>query len=481
MTRFISILQCSFYFLSFVLLSTFSLFGQYPYGQLAGEFTLDPGNATTAYAELTPKVTYHIDSNTNFTTTFSDSVKVLWLFSDGTYSTQNSPIHPFNKDNNAQDMDVFLKSNARYKPSDPIREQIPSLPPNPGISYKRFWVDTLAANENIRLKSSWQPVSGDTIYYIITLQNIASECEKQPTAGTVSFEYPSDTLTILEEIIYQNQFQPTHAILPTNNSPLEYQFSNLTLTDQWYLIVKALVNEEIGLGEQYKVTAAVEMGYNREQESDSTKSICISESDNEVNSTTTRPRDPNNKVVSHEIVYADQGTQDLLFTLNFQNIKGGIAEKVKIFDYFDFAHLDTAGFEIIARSHPLTHTWKANGLEFEFKKINLTSVEAEKQKAISNLNSTKGFVTYRVSLKKPYQVGDIIENQALVEFFDHLSGINAADQVLTNKTITLVKAPQCNSECSCDGKTLNCFCTIILILSIVILLLLLIIFVKKLR
>lgn len=475
----ISILQRLSYFFVFVVFSTFSLSAQYPYGKLVGEFTLDAGNATTAYVELTPKVTYHIDPDTNFTTTFNDSVKVLWLFSDGTYSTQRNPIHPFNKNVNPEDTDAFLKSNSRYKPSDPIRFQIPSLPPDPGNSYQRFWVDTLAADENIRLKSSWQPISGDTIYYIITLQNTASECENQATTGTVSFDYPSDTLTVLEEIIYQNQFQPTHAILPTNNSPLEYQFSNLTPSDQWYLIIKALVNNGIGLGEQYKVTAAMQMGYH--SQSGLKGSICTTESDDEVNSTTTRPRDPNNKIVSHEIVYADQGAQDLLFTINFQNIKGGIAEKVKIFDYFDFAHLDTTGFEIIARSHPLTHTWQANGLQFEFNEINLTSIEKENQKVIPKLNNTKGFVTYRASLKTPYQVGDIIENQALVEFFDHLSGINPADKVLTNKTTTLVKALQGNSECPCDSKTLNCFCTIILILSIVVLLLLLIIFVKKLR
>ncbi|MEZ4885588.1 MAG: hypothetical protein R3E32_12720 [Chitinophagales bacterium] len=174
------------------------------------------------------------------------------------------------------------------------------------------------------------------------------------------------------------------------------------------------------------------------------------------------PKDPNYKTVSHDIVYIDEERHDLIYYIDFQNIEGDDVSNIIIEDFFDFEYLEKNNVKIISSSHPCEKKWVEDKLLFIFDDIKLPS--AKTLEGNSNVDESKGFVTYSASIKEPYIAETIISNKANIKFYHHLKGDIPIEVIPTNKVTTKIKY----YKCIYSEKIIN---KITLILSVIILLL----------
>lgn len=122
------------------------------------------------------------------------------------------------------------------------------------------------------------------------------------------------------------------------------------------------------------------------------------------------PLDPNNKICYAPGIQPNGdipfGTQELRYTVNFQNIGTAPAMNVTTLDTLD-ANLDWSSLEVLSSSFPVqTQVDNINGVTFfYFKGINLPDSN-------SNEPGSHGFVTYKINLKSGVPVNTIIKNRA---------------------------------------------------------------------
>ncbi|MEZ4885590.1 MAG: hypothetical protein R3E32_12730 [Chitinophagales bacterium] len=201
------------------------------------------GNSSNSFGvQFQPKVKYFYESSPPQIKDFSDEVELLWLFSDGNYITEMSNNNQFMRSIN--DIYISLHSNARYKPTDPIRYNI--LPIHDSGSALRV----LDSGHDINIIKSWDPVSDDTdtedyVYYIITIENGNFQCEGSPINGIVRIDYPPEAVTITNEnvIIHESEFE----FLEIGERYISYMFYNLNSErqEQRNLVIKALVKDNL--------------------------------------------------------------------------------------------------------------------------------------------------------------------------------------------------------------------------------------------
>ncbi|MGZ3930186.1 MAG: DUF7619 domain-containing protein [Bacteroidia bacterium] len=133
------------------------------------------------------------------------------------------------------------------------------------------------------------------------------------------------------------------------------------------------------------------------------------------------PYDPNSKTSEAPGMNAmgdiPPTTQDLTYTIEFQNLGTGPAVNVNINDTID-AQLDLSSFEVLSSSFPVQAQINAlsRAVDFKFRNINLPA-------AVSNEPASHGFVRYKVKLNSSLPVGTQIKNRAHI-YFDYNSAIN---------------------------------------------------------
>jgi len=149
--------------------------------------------------------------------------------------------------------------------------------------------------------------------------------------------------------------------------------------------------------------------------------------------------DPNVKEVMPKGVGATgiipPNTSELTYTVHFQNTGNAPAINVYIIDTLD-VNIIPESIEILGRSHTMTPEWVAQGVvKFNFNNINLAD-------SFSNEPASHGFVTYKVKLNGPLNIGTVIENTANI-YFDFNAPIvtntamNTIDILTSNNTVVV--------------------------------------------
>lgn len=132
--------------------------------------------------------------------------------------------------------------------------------------------------------------------------------------------------------------------------------------------------------------------------------------------------DPNSKEVSPEGDILN--TQELTYTIHFQNTGNFPAQNVFIHDTLD-SDLDMSTFNLKAYSHPMTYTVSGQGrLTFTFAGINLPD-------SLSNEPGSHGHIVYSIKLKPGLPAGTHVTNTADIVF-----DFNAP--VVTNTTLNII-------------------------------------------
>ncbi len=132
--------------------------------------------------------------------------------------------------------------------------------------------------------------------------------------------------------------------------------------------------------------------------------------------------DPNSKSVSPDGNIVN--TQELQYTIHFQNTGTFLAQNVFLYDTLN-SNLDVSTFKLIANSHPVTYTINGAGnLRFQFANINLPDSN-------SNEPASHGAVTYSIMPKVGLAPASVIHNTASIVF-----DFNAA--VVTNTTENII-------------------------------------------
>lgn len=117
-------------------------------------------------------------------------------------------------------------------------------------------------------------------------------------------------------------------------------------------------------------------------------------------------------------------TQELEYTIHFQNTGTAPAQNVFLYDTLD-ANLDVSTFKVIGFTHPVTYTITNTGyLAFTFANINLPD-------SVSNEPESHGAVSYTIQPKAGITYGSLIENTASIVF-----DFNAP--VVTNTTQNII-------------------------------------------
>lgn len=409
-----------------------------------------------------------------------ENVTPIWIFGDGTYSSEHNPTHPYT---NSGEYTVLLRSNGPYKPSRPKSIFINDItsPSNAAT------ILPPPINPELIFKSSWLPIAGGAIFYIIKVTNIQFSCS-YGMSGLVKLNYPNQ----LKHAEFRNEkhhigfdyeegmsFESSE----TSNGSAVYSFNGISYGETRILLIKVEVTEYIGVND-YIVSNVILQKNNLLLE----KKECYpigEEIDPLKLSVETRPEDPNNKLTSERTIHVGQGAFPLHYTINFQNIKGDPAKEVIIEDMLDSSLLDVNNEIKILKSHPhidnIEDYQEGNKLTFKFTKFGddgLKSLEIvykenkyedDIEKLKEEISSTTGFITFRVYTKERYEIGDIIKNQAKITFFNNR---RYESSLWTNIVETEVIPTICdeNIKKSSSNFPLICF-AIILVLSIVILIL----------
>lgn len=132
------------------------------------------------------------------------------------------------------------------------------------------------------------------------------------------------------------------------------------------------------------------------------------------------PFDPNSKTSQAPGMNAlgdiPPATQDLTYTIEFQNLGTGPAVNVNINDTID-AQLDLSSLEVLTSSFPVQTQVNAmsRAVNFKFANINLPA-------SVSNEPGSHGYVQYKLRLNPSLPVGSQIKNRAHI-YFDYNSAI----------------------------------------------------------
>ncbi len=147
------------------------------------------------------------------------------------------------------------------------------------------------------------------------------------------------------------------------------------------------------------------------------------------------PFDPNYKEVSPKGTgpqgYISTSTNELLYTINFQNVGNSPAVNVKVNDLLD-SNVDKTSLKIIGSSAPVQTNIDGTGLvTFLFDNIILPDSTHDEP-------HSHGFVTYKINLKPSLVAGTQIHNSAAI-YFDYNAAVLTNTVLNTLQTVTEVQ------------------------------------------
>jgi hypothetical protein len=138
--------------------------------------------------------------------------------------------------------------------------------------------------------------------------------------------------------------------------------------------------------------------------------------------------DPNDIIVQQgPFIYENQATDDLVYTVRFQNTGSADAVNVRLENELD-VNLDWSTFRPIAASHDYVTERTENGVVFRFNNINLSASSV-------NEAASHGYVIYSVKPITTLAVGEVISNKADI-YFDFNAAI--ATNTVTTELISML-------------------------------------------
>ncbi len=141
------------------------------------------------------------------------------------------------------------------------------------------------------------------------------------------------------------------------------------------------------------------------------------------------PFDPNEKTAEALNMFPNgnilPGTQDITYTIEFQNLGNGQAVNININDTIS-SYLDLSSLQVISSSFPVQTIVNAGTrvVDFKFKGINLPASSV-------NEPASHGYVRYKLNLNPSLPLGTSIKNRAHI-YFDYNSAVS------TNQTINTI-------------------------------------------
>lgn len=259
----------------------------------------------------------------------------------------------------------------------------------------------------LTLTNSTAARPGFNVKYVLTYKNLGTIANSGVVKLTLdnNFEYISSTPSAT---VNGDQLTWNYNVLgPGNSSSIRL---NLKLPPDVNLIGRELIS-----------TASV-----LPAESDA------NEADNifELNQLVTGSFDPNDKLVT-PTGYGSQGfipqnTDELLYTIRFQNMGTDTAFNIVVKDVID-ASLDVSSFTMVSASHPYTFTIENGEATWNFNNVLLPHVGV-------NEPGSHGYITFSIDLKENLPIGTVIQNNANI-FFDF------NPPVLTNTVVNTIKNP----------------------------------------
>ena len=154
--------------------------------------------------------------------------------------------------------------------------------------------------------------------------------------------------------------------------------------------------------------------------------------------------DPNNKVTAIESILKNgdftNKSDDIVYTINFQNTGNAAAKRVLLIDTFE-TKLDANSISIEGSSHPMQPMMDEDNrtVKFEFNNINLID-------SITDPESSKGFVSFRMKAKTTLQLNEVIANKVAI-YFDY------NDPVITNTTLNRYVLKSIDTSSSGGGSS----------------------------
>jgi uncharacterized repeat protein (TIGR01451 family) len=235
-----------------------------------------------------------------------------------------------------------------------------------------------------------QPVPGSNYTNKIVYRNLGIA----PTSGTVSFT--KDPLTAVSVV------SPNGSV--SNSTGFTYTFSNLQPYESRTLNVTMSVPAipTVAIGNLLNVSASVTAPANDVNLSNNTAASA---------QIIVASYDPNDKMESHgEKIQFNQfaQTEDLVYTIRFQNTGTANAVNVRLEDVLD-PQIDPESIRMISASHNYVLQRVGENLVWKLDYIQLPP-------ALQNEALSTGYVTFSVRLKPGFNVGDIIPNLAKIYF-----------------------------------------------------------------
>ncbi|MBC7864652.1 MAG: T9SS type A sorting domain-containing protein, partial [Bacteroidia bacterium] len=165
--------------------------------------------------------------------------------------------------------------------------------------------------------------------------------------------------------------------------------------------------------------------------------------------------DPNEKTVSPSGISANHyisNSDELEYTIKFQNVGNDTAYKVVVVDELDAQTLDISTLQTGASSFPYTFEVYGNGaVRWTFNNINLTDT-------ITNELGSHGFVKFKIKQKANNAPGTVINNIAKI-FFDNNSPIATNTAMVTIEIPTAQAATPTGNSSFCINPTNSVYTT----------------------
>ncbi len=241
---------------------------------------------------------------------------------------------------------------------------------------------------------------GNNLTFLLTVKNNGSNASD----GTIDMQFPNKYIA-LDSIKKGNENFPSGDVA-VNNDLIMLQLKDIkpfTINESYvyFTLNKPTDSSPLEGGEVLEFKAHISPDLNDYYIPDNYHNVKIKV----VNSL-----DPNNIVCAQgDTIKKEALKNPLTYTINFENKGSANAEHIMVKNKIDTAHLKLSTFNFINASHAVeVKILEGDRVEFIFKAIDLPF----------DTMSNKGYVTYNISPRENFSLGDTIKNQANI-YFDY--------------------------------------------------------------
>ena len=350
--------------------------------------------------------------------------KYLWQFGDGRYkfdyvvgANQSTVIHTYDAGNqNPENLVSLTITPIKDDEDDPfsiVNNISCSNCPNPNSRWTgsdTFYNKVDMTGRKVKLLSNHYPSAGDTVIYIIILEN----CGDVETTANISFNVGTDIFDYINPI-------STHNINSKTNGKLDFDlFTMSTFGEQKTIFIKLKTKE--GLREGITYMPSVNVSF------DNSEGITLCDGTDMLEQKTVKSHDPNFKTVDTLVLSNNEKSYTLEYYIEFQNIGKGPAQDVVVTDllhpYLDVTTFIFNSANDVKYSQNLISSSKI-GRKATWEFSNNLDLEGTQQQGFNQTffeEETRGWIKFRIDTD-PSQFltlyNQIIPNKADIIFDDN--------------------------------------------------------------